>query len=87
MLQISDEFPICTSIVRREHPSDQSAEPTGANDGAQQSILPIVVDIPEILVLHGALLSIEIVFRIRMSLSCMADAQVQRLLHETRTSA
>ena len=54
LVQIADVLAIGTAIIRRQHPGDQEPEVAGPQDGTQQSEVPVVVDVAEILVLHGA---------------------------------
>ena len=56
LVQIADVLAIGTAIIRRQHPGNQ--EPKVA--GTQQAEVPVVVDVAEILVLHGLLLSINL---------------------------
>ena len=60
LVQIADVLAIGTAIIRRQHPGDQKPEVAGTQDGAQQAEVPVVVDVAEILVLHGLLLSINL---------------------------
>ena len=56
LVQVGDMLAIGTAIIRRQHPGNQ--EPKVA--GTQQAEVPVVVDVAEILVLHGLLLSINL---------------------------
>ena len=54
VFEIGNELPIRSRVIERQHPANQRAQAARADDGAQQAVFQVVVDVAEILVFHDA---------------------------------
>ena len=54
VFEVRNEISVCTLVIGRQHPGNQHAQAARADDGAQQAVFQVVVDVAEILVFHDA---------------------------------
>ena len=54
VFEIGNELAIRSRVIGRQHPANQRAQAARADDGSQQAVFQVVVDVAEVLVFHDA---------------------------------